>query len=139
MAFHIDLLNTQSALSTIGKDRHGALAHASLSPAEADVAFESAVAYVRLFYIRYSDNGSIIVQHVPEVPVKQTLKKHPTCLQMAELIHGDHIHLGTQETEDALLGLLPLYSQSFTIISCFLDGLDEAPHGVQVDPITTLW
>ena len=100
--------------------------------------FDPAEVYVGFFYIRYSDDAKLTVHNVLEVLVKQAIEKHPACLQMAEILYEEHVRLDTQPTDDELLDLLHQFSQAFTAMFCFLDALDEAPHGVRFDLVEKL-
>ncbi|KAH6871311.1 hypothetical protein BKA70DRAFT_1488958 [Coprinopsis sp. MPI-PUGE-AT-0042] len=89
-------------------------------------------------YIRYSDNSGLTIRHCLEVLVKQTIEKHPSCLELAKRVYTEHIRLNTRPTEEELLHLLNSFTSVVAATFYFLDALDEAPPGIQFDLLNRL-
>ena len=62
---------------------------------------------IGFYYIRYSDSANLTVRHCLEVLVKQTVERHPCCLEVANKLYAEHARLQTRPTEaDLKLQLL---------------------------------
>ncbi|KAH6911233.1 hypothetical protein BKA70DRAFT_1560349 [Coprinopsis sp. MPI-PUGE-AT-0042] len=93
------------------------------------------VAYI---YFRYSDHTTATVKDVLAVLVKQTIERHPRYLPFLMALYDRHIREGTQPSESELLHLLRLFTALIEATFYFLDALDEAPPGVQLDLLEKL-
>ncbi|KAH6911241.1 hypothetical protein BKA70DRAFT_55684 [Coprinopsis sp. MPI-PUGE-AT-0042] len=93
------------------------------------------VAYI---YFRYSDHTTATVKDVLAVLVKQTIERHPRYLPFLRELYDIHIREGTQPSESELLHLLRLFTALIEATFYFLDALDEAPPGVQLDLLEKL-
>ncbi|KAH6884775.1 hypothetical protein BKA70DRAFT_1574805 [Coprinopsis sp. MPI-PUGE-AT-0042] len=93
------------------------------------------VAYI---YFRYSDHTTATVKDFLAVLVKQTIERHPRYLPFLRALYDRHIREGTQPSESELLHLLRLFTALIEATFYFLDALDEAPPGVQLDLLEKL-
>ncbi|KAH6911215.1 ankyrin repeat-containing domain protein [Coprinopsis sp. MPI-PUGE-AT-0042] len=93
------------------------------------------VAYI---YFRYSDHTTATVKDFLAVLVKQTIERHPRYLPFIRALYDRHIREGTQPSESELLHLLRLFTALIEATFYFLDALDEAPPGVQLDLLEKL-
>ncbi|KAH6901147.1 ankyrin repeat-containing domain protein [Coprinopsis sp. MPI-PUGE-AT-0042] len=93
------------------------------------------VAYI---YFRYSDHTNATVKDFLAVLVKQTIERHPRYLPFLRTLYNRHIREGTQPSESELLHLLRLFTVLIEATFYFLDALDEAPPGVQLDLLEKL-
>ncbi|KAH6884781.1 hypothetical protein BKA70DRAFT_1468248 [Coprinopsis sp. MPI-PUGE-AT-0042] len=93
------------------------------------------VAYI---YFRYSDHTNATVKDFLAVLVKQTIERHPRYLPFLRALYNRHIREGTQPSESELLHLLRLFTELIEATFYFLDALDEAPPGVQLDLLEKL-
>ncbi|KAH6901153.1 hypothetical protein BKA70DRAFT_1569201 [Coprinopsis sp. MPI-PUGE-AT-0042] len=93
------------------------------------------VAYI---YFRYSDHTTATVKDVLAILVKQTIERHPRYLPFLRELYDIHIREGTQPSESELLHLLRLFAALIEATFYFLDALDEAPPGVQLDLLEKL-
>ena len=94
--------------------------------------------HVGYFYVRYSDSANLTVLHCLEVLVKQAVEKHTSCSEAAHELYAEHARLKTRPTEAELLSLLRRFRINFRSAYYFLEGLDEAPSGLQYSLVKTL-
>ncbi|KAH6884779.1 ankyrin repeat-containing domain protein [Coprinopsis sp. MPI-PUGE-AT-0042] len=85
-----------------------------------------------------SDHTTATVKDVLAVLVKQTIERHPRYLPFLRELYDIHIREGTQPSESELLHLLRLLTALIEATFYFLDALDEAPPGVQLDLLEKL-
>ncbi|KAH6884730.1 hypothetical protein BKA70DRAFT_1468168 [Coprinopsis sp. MPI-PUGE-AT-0042] len=97
-------------------------------------------------YFRYSDHTTVVVRDFLEVLVKQTIERHSNCLPIFNDVYERHIRERSQPSEAELLRLLHRftvlrYRAGRTLMEAtfyFLEALDEAPPGIQLDIIKKL-
>ncbi|KAH6907884.1 hypothetical protein BKA70DRAFT_1427718 [Coprinopsis sp. MPI-PUGE-AT-0042] len=85
------------------------------------------VAYI---YFRYSDHTKATVRDFLMILVKQSIERHPNCLQIFSQLYQKHIREKTQPSDAELLHLLRRFSEVISATFYFLDAVDEAPPGV---------
>ncbi|KAH6884734.1 hypothetical protein BKA70DRAFT_1166370 [Coprinopsis sp. MPI-PUGE-AT-0042] len=93
---------------------------------------------VGYIYFRYSDHTMATVRDFLLVLIKQTIERHADCLRICEEVYARHIREKTQPLEVELVQLLNRFSEVMRSTFYFLDALDEAPPGVQIDLLERL-
>ncbi|KAH6911293.1 hypothetical protein BKA70DRAFT_1424037 [Coprinopsis sp. MPI-PUGE-AT-0042] len=93
---------------------------------------------VGYIYFRYSDHTTVVVRDFLEVLVKQTIERHSNCLPIFNDVYERHIRERSQPSEAELLRLLHRFTEVVEATFYFLEALDEAPPGVQLDIIKKL-